>query len=62
MRATYGRQTVCETCGSDVEYHGREHGWIDRGGNSYCDTSGAARWDQDGVPVPYPHKRHKGAL
>lgn len=60
-RATYGQQDCCATCGSDVEFHGSKEGWRDRGGNRFCDTSGAARWDADGVPVPFPHKLHRPA-
>lgn len=32
----YGDQTACKWCGLDVEYHGPEGGWIDRGGNRSC--------------------------
>ncbi len=58
MRRQYGDREACQRCGSDIEWHGREHGWRDRGGDTYCDTSGAARWDQDGIPVPFPHRKH----
>ena len=32
----YGDQRACRTCGTDVEWHGRDIGWIDRGGNRSC--------------------------
>ncbi len=45
-------QTTCATCGSDIE--GSPGNWIDRGGNTTCANSGAARYDRDGNPVPFP--------
>lgn len=35
-RLTYGRQDACARCGQDIEWHGREHGWQDRGGSNHC--------------------------
>lgn len=35
-RLQYGRQDACTRCGHDIEWHGREHGWIDRGGGREC--------------------------
>lgn len=32
----YGEQAACKYCGQDIEFHGRQHGWIDRGGNRAC--------------------------
>lgn len=32
----YGEQTSCRLCGQDIEWHGRKHGWVDRGGNRGC--------------------------
>lgn len=58
-RPRFGDQTSCRTCGSDIEYHGGQDGWIDRGSNTHCDESGAAQWDQDGVPIPLPHQKHQ---
>lgn len=56
--AEYGDQSACGVCGGDIEYHG-EAGWLDRGGNSYCDTSGhSGGHDQDGIPIPLPHEKH----
>ena len=36
MKRKFGEQTSCHRCGQDIEFHGREHGWIDRGGNRKC--------------------------
>lgn len=58
MRRKYGDQEACEMCGLDIEWHGREHGRIDRGSNTHCDEGGAARYDQGGVLVPFPHRKH----
>ncbi len=57
-RIRIGMRDACACCDSDVEYHGRGR-WLDRGGNGYCDTSGAALYDGDGCPVPLPHQRHR---
>lgn len=35
-KASYGMQCTCRHCGQDIEFHGREYGWIDRGGNRKC--------------------------
>jgi len=32
----HGDHEVCGCCGQDIEWHGRAHGWIDRGGNRPC--------------------------
>lgn len=50
----YGDQTACRFCDGDIEYHGKEHGWLDRGGSQTCANSGHAKWDENGVPVPFP--------
>jgi len=34
-------------------------GWRGRGGDRFCDESGAARYDENGCPVPYPHRLHR---
>lgn len=36
---SHGDQTCCRLCGQDIEYHGEEYGWIDRGGNRLCPSS-----------------------
>ena len=36
MKRKYGEQAACKYCSQDIEFHGREHGWIDRGGNRQC--------------------------
>lgn len=36
MRRKYGDQEGCSRCGQDIEWHGRKHGWVDRGGNREC--------------------------
>lgn len=35
-RTRYGDQRGCLRCGQDIEWHGRAHGWIDRGANRQC--------------------------
>lgn len=35
-RTRFGEQTACRYCGHDIEFHGREHGWIDRGSGRNC--------------------------
>jgi hypothetical protein len=74
-RASYGRQTACEYCGTDVEWHGKRRrrndgsvladkitgGWMDRGGNTQCQRA-SGKYDQDGVPVPNRVRLHKGML
>lgn len=57
-RTRIGTRDACAACDSDVEYHGRGV-WLDRGGNGYCDTSGAILFDGDGCPVKLPHQRHR---
>lgn len=53
----YGDREACGRCGFDIEWHGRAHGWRDRGGWDQCAESGAAQWDEDGVPIPFPPGR-----
>ena len=36
MKRKFGEQSSCHRCGQDIEFHGREHGWIDRGANREC--------------------------
>lgn len=31
-----GTRAACKYCGQDIEWHGKESGWIDRGGNRAC--------------------------
>ncbi len=35
-RRKYGDRDCCKLCGQDIEWHGRKHNWIDRGGNRSC--------------------------
>lgn len=35
-RRRYGEQTCCTLCEQDIEWHGKRHGWIDRGGSRSC--------------------------
>lgn len=35
-RSRIGEQTACRFCGHDIEFHGREHGWVDRGNGRSC--------------------------
>jgi ribosomal protein L37E len=53
-----GRQMSCKNCGGDIEYHGPGHGWLDRGGNQNCATSGHGRHDGDGNPIAMPDTPH----
>ena len=36
MKRKYGDQRACKFCGHDIEWHGRAHGWIDRGAGRGC--------------------------
>ena len=36
MKRKLGEQCVCKYCGHDIEFHGRRHGWIDRGAGRRC--------------------------
>lgn len=58
-RRQYGDQRTCGTCSADIEWHGRGTGWLDRGGNTRCSTSGHSWADQDGVSHQYPDRRHR---
>lgn len=60
-RARYGERAACALCDLDIEYGGKTDGWHDRGGVRFCDEGGAARYDGDGIPVPFPHRLHKPA-
>ena len=35
-RRRYGEQTACTRCEHDIEWHGRAHGWLDRGAGTTC--------------------------
>jgi len=35
-----------------------EGGWTDRGSSRFCDE-GAMGYDENGCPVPYPHRLHR---
>ena len=35
-RLKYGDHDGCKRCGLDIEWWGRKHGWVDRGGNRAC--------------------------
>lgn len=58
--ASYGERAACKVCNSDIEFHG-DAGWIDRGGNSYCDESGQHPLIDggDGGYGDYPHVKHE---
>lgn len=32
----YGEHRACTRCGQDIEWHGRAHGWTDRGAGREC--------------------------
>lgn len=35
-KSKIGQRSVCRYCGQDIEFHGRNPGWIDRGANRGC--------------------------
>jgi len=35
-RRKFGEHRSCKKCEADIEFHGRETGWLDRGGNTSC--------------------------
>lgn len=35
-RRKYGEMASCARCGHDIQFHGRQHGWIDRGAGREC--------------------------
>ena len=36
MKRQYGDRAICTRCEQDIEWHGREHGWLDRGAGNQC--------------------------
>ena len=58
-RRRYGDQRSCGTCQADIEWHGRDTGWMDRGSVTFCDESGQGWMDRDGIPQGYPHRKHR---
>lgn len=36
MRRKIGNRECCQRCGQDIEWHGRAHGWLDRGAGEEC--------------------------
>jgi hypothetical protein len=58
-RRQIGDRRACGTCKTDIEWHGKAAGWIDRGGNKFCDTSGQGWQDINGAPQKYPHRKHR---
>lgn len=36
MTRKYGERAACTRCGQDIEWHGREPGWLDRGAGTRC--------------------------
>jgi len=58
-RRRFGDQRSCGTCQSDIEFHGKAAGWLDRGSSTFCDTSGRKWMDADGIPREYPHRKHR---
>jgi hypothetical protein len=57
-RRQYGDRRACDRCGSDIEWHGRAHGWRDRGGARLCSDSGQARTLDNGTTISYPVRPH----
>jgi hypothetical protein len=53
----YGDREACGCCGQDIEWHGRAHGWIDRGGNRSC----VARVERGEVIQPPKGAKHRPA-
>lgn len=46
-RNRYGDRRACKTCGQDIEFHGKAHGWLDRGSGRTCSL----------IPDPDPYNR-----
>lgn len=36
MKRYIGDREICVICGQEIEWHGRAHGWIDRGKGRDC--------------------------
>ena len=36
MKRKFGERASCQRCGQDIEWRGRERGWLDRGANRQC--------------------------
>lgn len=36
MKTKYANANTCKYCQQDIEFHGKLHGWLDRGGNRGC--------------------------
>lgn len=36
MRRKFGDREICSRCKLEVEWHGRDHGWLDRGASTTC--------------------------
>lgn len=48
----YGDQRACRRCGLDIEWHGADVGWLDRGASTYCgpylNRAGETVWPEEG--------------
>ena len=56
-RTYFGEQACCALCAQDIEWHGKQHKWIDRGGNRSC-----VPYRKDGeIVTPPKTAKHKPA-
>ena len=55
-RRKIGDRDACRYCGQDIEWHGRGHGWVDRGNNRGCVPF------QKGDALIYPKTKHAPPL
>lgn len=53
-RRQYGDRDACRYCGQDIEWHGREVGWIDRGSGRGC----CPYEDRKRCVMVYPKTKH----
>lgn len=60
MRTKFGEHAACKYCGQDIEFHGRAHGWADRGGNRQCVPFVDPK-TREIVKPKTKHAPHKGA-
>jgi hypothetical protein len=42
-RAKLGEIAGCHGCPLDIQFQGKQHGWVDRGGNRFCAIPGRRR-------------------
>jgi len=57
-RLTYGTRAACALCAQDIEWRGRAHGWLNRGGNRSC----APYQEKGEIATPPKIAKHKPQL